>query len=53
MSELRCPSSGYCWRDGRRKCPSGVEAAVKCHSDVGDCMARQVRAKMWGVLGRR
>jgi hypothetical protein len=31
-SKLRCPSTGYCWRDGRRKCYYGVEVAVFCHS---------------------
>ena len=32
MSNLRCPSTGYCWWDGRRKCYYGVEVAVFCHS---------------------
>jgi len=28
---LRCPSSGFCWRDMRHRCWHGIEVAVFCH----------------------
>ena len=32
-SKLRCPSTGYCWRDGRHKCV----VALSCFENTKTC----------------